>query len=141
MGMFPVFGAEDSRGISGRGSLLRSMEDLVGGLGAAEAGDLGRVMLLAATILAISAVPEEVNAEALEKPAACSWEGEMKWVLRRARWVAGGLGGLGLAAPVNGAGAGEVTTPVGGGESTRGAAEAAGFAAAAAAAISAAASN
>ena len=63
----------------------------------------------------------------------------MKWVLRRARWVAGGLGGLGLDATVNGAGAGEVKAPVGGGELTRGAAEAAGFAAAAAAAISAAA--
>ena len=75
MGIFPVFGAEDSRGISGRGSLLRSVEDLVGGVGAAEAGDLGRVMLLAATILAISAVPEEVNAEALEYPVAWSWEG------------------------------------------------------------------
>ena len=63
----------------------------------------------------------------------------MKWVLRRSRWVAGGLGGLGLAVPVNGAGAGEVEAPVGGVELTRGAAEAAGFAAAAAAAISAAA--
>ena len=46
------------------------MEDLVGGLGAADAGDLGRVMLLEATIFAISAVPEEVNAEDLENPAA-----------------------------------------------------------------------
>ena len=69
MGMFPVFGAVDSREISGMGSLVRSFEDLGGGLGAAEAGDLNRVMLLAATILAIPAVPEEVNAEALEKPA------------------------------------------------------------------------
>ena len=75
MGMFPVFGAEDSRGISGRGSLFRSMEDLVGGVGGAEVGDLGRVMLLEATIFAISAEPEEVNAEALEYPATCSWEG------------------------------------------------------------------
>ena len=57
MGMFPVFGAEDSRGISGRGSLLSSVEDLVGGVGAAEVGDLGRVMLLEATIFAIAAVP------------------------------------------------------------------------------------
>ena len=63
----------------------------------------------------------------------------MKWVTRRTRWVAGGLGGLRLAALVNGAGAGEVEAPVGGVELTRGAAEAAGFAAAAAAAISAAA--
>ena len=80
MGMFPVFGAEDSRGISGRGSLLRSVDDLVGGVGGAEAGVLGRLILLEATIFAISAVPEEVNAEAREYPAACSWEGEMKWV-------------------------------------------------------------
>ena len=63
----------------------------------------------------------------------------MKWVLRRARWVAGGLGGVVLAAPVSGAGAGEVGAPVGGVEFTRGTAEAAGFAAAAATAISAAA--
>ena len=66
-------------------SLLRAVEDLVGGVGFAEEGDLGRVMPLEATIFSISAVPEEVNAEALVKPAACSWEGEMKWVLRRAR--------------------------------------------------------
>ena len=72
MGMFPVFRAEDSSEISGRGSLLRSVEDLVGGVGAAEVGDLGRVMLLEATIFAILAVPEKVNAEALENPAACS---------------------------------------------------------------------
>ena len=65
MGMFPVFRAEDSRGISGRGSLLRSLEDLVGGVGAADVGGLDRVMMLAATILAISAVPEEVNTEAV----------------------------------------------------------------------------
>ena len=77
MGMFPAFGAEDSRGVSGRGSLLRSVEDLVGGVGAADAGDLGPVMLLAATILEISVVPEEVNAEDLDNPAACSWEGGM----------------------------------------------------------------
>ena len=70
--MFPVFGAEDSREISGMGSLLRDVEDLVGGVGVAEEGDLGRVMLLEATFFAISAVPEEVNAEALENPAACS---------------------------------------------------------------------
>ena len=38
---------------------------------------------------------------------------------------------MGLAAPVNGAGDGEVKPPVGGGELTRGVAEAAGFAAAA----------
>ena len=139
MGMFPVFRAEDSRGISGRGSLLRSLEDLVGGLGAADAGDLGHVMLLAATILAISAVPEEVNTEALENPAAWSWEGGMKWVTRGTRWVTGGLGGLGLAALVNGAGAGEVEAPVGGVKLTRAAAEVAGFTAAAAAASSAAA--
>ena len=44
-------------------------------MGAAGAGDLGRVTVLAATILAISAVPEEVKAEALENPAAWSWEG------------------------------------------------------------------
>ena len=80
--MFPAFGAEDSRGVSGRVSLLRSLEDLVGGVGAADAGDLGRVMLLAATILA---VPEEVNAEDLENPAAWSWEGGMKWVTRGSR--------------------------------------------------------
>ena len=54
------------------GSLLRAVEDLVGGVGGAEAGDLGRVMLLEATIFLISAVPEDVNSEALEKPAACS---------------------------------------------------------------------
>ena len=72
MGMFPVFGAENSRGISVRGSLLKFVEDLMGEVGAAEVGDLGRVMLLEATIFAISADPEEVNAEALEKPAACS---------------------------------------------------------------------
>ena len=70
-----MFGAEDSRGISGRDSLLRSVEDLIGGLGAAEVGNLGRLMLLEVTIFAISGVPEEVNAEALEYPAACSWEG------------------------------------------------------------------
>ena len=133
--MFPAFGADDSRGISGRGSLLRSLEDLGGGVGAADAGDLGRVMLLAATILAISAVPEEVNAEALENPAAWSWEGGMKWVTRGIRWVAGGLGVLGLAAPVSAAGAGEGGAHVGGVELTKGSAEAAGFAAAAAAAI------
>ena len=75
MGIFPMFGADDSREISRRGSLLRSLEDLGVGVGAADAGDLGRVMLLLATILAISAVPEEVNAEALENPAAWSWEG------------------------------------------------------------------
>ena len=69
-----MFGTEDSRGVSGRGSLLRSVEVLVGGVGAAEVGDLGRVMLVEATIFAISAVPEEENAEALEYPAACSWE-------------------------------------------------------------------
>ena len=45
MGMFPVFGAEDSRGVSGRGSLLTFVEDLMGEVGAAEVGDLGRVML------------------------------------------------------------------------------------------------
>ena len=67
-----MFGAEDSMGISGRVSVLKAVEDLLGGVGAAEVGDLGRVMLLEATILAISAVPEEVNAEALEYPAACS---------------------------------------------------------------------
>ena len=48
------------------------------------------------------------------------------------------MGGVGLAAPVNGAG-GEVKAPVGGVELTREAVEAAGFVAAAAAAISAAA--
>ena len=111
--------------------MLRSLDDLVGGVGAADEGDLGRVMLLAATILAISAVPEEVNAEALENPAACSWEGGMKWVTRGTRWVAGGLGCLGLASPVNGAGTGEVEAHVGGMELTRGEAEAAGFVAAA----------
>ena len=72
MGMCPAFGTEDSRGISGRGSLLRAVVDLVGGVGGAEAGDLGRVMLLEATIFAISAVPEEVNAEDLENQAAWS---------------------------------------------------------------------
>ena len=83
--MFPAFGADASRGISVRGSLLISLEEWGGGLGAAGAGDLGRVMVLAATILAISAVPEEVKAEALENPAAWSWEGGMKLVTRRAR--------------------------------------------------------
>ena len=83
--MFPAFGADASRGISVRGSLLISLEEWGGGLGAAEAGDLGRVTVLAATILAISAVPEEVKAEALENPAAWSWEGGMKLVTRRAR--------------------------------------------------------
>ena len=70
-----MFGTEDLREISGRVSLFWSVEDLVDGLGAAEVGDLGRVMLLGATIFAISAVPEEVNAEAREYPTACSWEG------------------------------------------------------------------
>ena len=65
MGMFAVFGVEDSRWISGMGSLLTFVEYLMGGVGAAEVGDLGRVMLLEATSFAISAVPEEVNAEAL----------------------------------------------------------------------------
>ena len=60
----------------------------------------------------------------------------MKWVLRRARWVAGELGGLGLAVQVNGAGDGEVDASVGELELTRGAVEATGFAAALAAAIS-----
>jgi hypothetical protein len=115
--------------------LLRSLEDLGVGVGVTDAGDLGRVMLLLATILAISAVPEEVNAEALENPAAWSWEGGMKWVTRGIRWVAGGLVGLGLAAPGNAEGAGEVGAPVVGLEVPRGAAEAAGFAAAAAVAI------
>ena len=61
---------------------MRSLKDLGGKLGAADAGDLWRVTLLAATFLAISAVPEEVNAEDLENPAAWSWEGGMKWVTR-----------------------------------------------------------
>jgi hypothetical protein len=135
VGIFPAFGADDSRGISGRGSLLRSLEDLGEVVGATDAGELGRVMLFAATILAISAVPEEVNAEALENPAASSWEGGMKWVTQGTRWRAGGLVGFGLAAPVSGEGAGEVGSPVGGVELTRGSAEAADFAAAAAAAI------
>ena len=39
---------------------------MVGGVGAAKVGDLGRVMLLEATIFAISAEPEEVSPEALE---------------------------------------------------------------------------
>ena len=108
MGIFPTFGADESREISRRGSLLRSLEDLGVGVGAADAGDLGRVMLLLATILAISAVPEEVNAKDLEKPVDWSWEGGMKWVTRGIRYVAEGLGGIGLAAPVSGAGAGEV---------------------------------
>ena len=46
----------------------------------------------------------------------------MKWVTRGTQWVAGGLAGLGLAAPVSGAGAGEVGAPVGGVELTRGSA-------------------
>ena len=83
--MFPAFGADASRGISVRGSLLISLEEWGGGLGAAEARDLGRVTVLAATIFAILAVPEEVKAEALENPAAWSWEGGMKLVTRRAR--------------------------------------------------------
>ena len=83
--MLPAFGAEASRGISVRISLLISLEDLGDGLVAAVSGDLGRVTLLAAITLAISAFPEEVNAEALEKPAAWSWEGGMKLVTRRAR--------------------------------------------------------
>ena len=57
----------------------------------------------------------------------------MKWVTRGTRWVAGGLGGLGLASPVNGEGAWEVEAPVSGVELTMGVVEAAGFAAAAAA--------
>jgi hypothetical protein len=59
----------------------------------------------------------------------------MKWVTRGIRWVAGGLGDLGLAAPGSAAGAGEVGAPVVGVELPRGAAEAAGFAAAVAVAI------
>jgi hypothetical protein len=75
VGIFPTFGADESREISRRGSLLRSLEDLGAGVGAADAGDLSRVMLLLAAILEISAVPEEANAEALENLTAWSWEG------------------------------------------------------------------
>ena len=38
-------------------------------------GDLGRVMMLEATLFAISAVPEEVNAEALETRGAAEGTG------------------------------------------------------------------
>ena len=62
-----VLGADESKGISVRGSFLRFLVVVGGGVGAAEeAGAVGRETLLAVTTLAISAKPEERKLSALE---------------------------------------------------------------------------